>query len=71
MARLIRERGRVCQGVGCGRTNTRLFGDHVVELQDGGAELDPSNVQLMCGSCHTRKTAAARAARTAQVHDRT
>lgn len=58
------ERGRVCQE--CGRTNCRLFGDHIRELQDGGQPLDPINVKILCGSCHTSKTAAARAARLAQ-----
>lgn len=55
MTRLIAERGRRCQT--CGRTNCRIFGDHIVELKDGGAPLEPSNVLLRCGSCHTRKTA--------------
>jgi 5-methylcytosine-specific restriction enzyme A len=67
VAALITQRGRRCQK--CGRTGNadgsrlRLFGDHVVELADGGAELDPRNVELLCGSCHTRKTAAARTER--------
>jgi 5-methylcytosine-specific restriction endonuclease McrA len=70
MARLIAERGRCCER--CGRTgNTdgswlRLFGDHVVELKDGGAELDPGNIRLLCGSCHSTKTAKARADRMAR-----
>ena len=61
MAQIIAERGRRCED--CGRTNTRIFGDHVHELKDGGAQLDKRNVRLRCGSCHTRKTAAARAER--------
>jgi 5-methylcytosine-specific restriction enzyme A len=65
MAKLIRTRGRQCEK--CGRIDCRLFGDHVIELQDGGAELDPRNVMLLCGSCHTTKTAAARAARHTRV----
>jgi hypothetical protein len=64
MHAIISERGRRCQE--CGRTGCRLFGDHVVELKDGGAPLDPRNVLLRCGACHTRKTAAARAARMAR-----
>jgi 5-methylcytosine-specific restriction endonuclease McrA len=70
VARLIRERGRRCER--CGRTGNadgswlRLFGDHVVELKDGGAELDPGNVRLLCGSCHSTKTAKARADRMAR-----
>ncbi|QXZ79650.1 HNH endonuclease [Rhizobium sp. L51/94] len=61
---LIAKRGRRCER--CGRTKTRIFGDHIVELQDGGAPLDETNVELLCGSCHTEKTAAARAKRLAQ-----
>lgn len=41
----------------------RMFADHVVELRDGGAALDPDNGQCLCGSHHTAKTAAARAKR--------
>jgi 5-methylcytosine-specific restriction protein A len=61
MARIIAERGRVCEE--CKRTGTRIFGDHIIELQDGGAALDPKNISLKCGACHTRKTAAARSQR--------
>ena len=49
----------------CGRTNTRLFADHIRELQDGGAALDPANGQALCGRCHALKTANARARRMA------
>jgi 5-methylcytosine-specific restriction enzyme A len=38
----------------------RLFADHVVELADGGAALDPANGQALCGSHHTAKTMLAR-----------
>ncbi|AKR49905.1 hypothetical protein SRCM100623_02802 [Acetobacter pasteurianus] len=68
MRHLVEMRGSVCQA--CGRTNTRLFGDHIIELKDGGAKLDPANIQLLCGSCHTKKTARARAARMAARHTR-
>lgn len=61
MARLLSERGRRCEK--CGRTDCRIFGDHVVEIKDGGSTLDPRNIQLLCGSCHSIKTAAARATR--------
>ncbi len=43
----------------------RVFGDHVRELKDGGALLDPRNVLLRCGSCHTIKSNAERAKRMA------
>lgn len=62
---VIRRSGNRCQGPGC-RTpdrSTRLYADHVRELRDGGAPFDPANGQALCGACHSRKTAAARAAR--------
>jgi 5-methylcytosine-specific restriction endonuclease McrA len=61
MRRLIAERGRRCQE--CGRTECRIFGDHIVELQDDGVALDSTNVRLLCGSCHTSKTSRVRAER--------
>ena len=72
MAEIIAERGRRCEDPQCQRTSppSRVFGDHIVELRDGGAPLDKRNVLLRCGSCHTRKTAESRAARTAQLFRR-
>jgi 5-methylcytosine-specific restriction protein A len=64
MGQIIAERGRKCEQ--CNRTNTRIFGDHIVEVKDGGALLDKRNIRCLCGSCHTRKTAAARAKRMAE-----
>jgi hypothetical protein len=70
MVEIIKERGRVCEDPHCdGRTHKkgmRVFGDHVVELKDGGAPLDKRNIMLRCGASHTRKTAAARAKRLAE-----
>ncbi|GGA63801.1 HNH endonuclease [Pelagibacterium lentulum] len=63
MAELYRERGRFCED--CGRGHGRLFGDHVKEIKDGGDKLDKRNVRILCGICHARKTAKARAARAA------
>jgi hypothetical protein len=67
--RLIDERGRRCQE--CGRTHdagkpVRIFGDHIIELRDGGAPLDPDNIMLRDGACHTRKTLAERGRRAAE-----
>lgn len=56
-----RERGDKCED--CPRHGVRLFGDHIKELKDGGAKLDPRNVRLRCGRCHTIKTNAERAKR--------
>lgn len=68
MRHLIKERGRRCQD--CYRTHNdatgqpiRIYGDHIRELRDGGAFLDPANVRLRCGSCHTKKTLSERAKR--------
>lgn len=55
VAKVIAKRGRRCED--CGREGCRLYGDHVVELKDGGAPLDEGNVRLRCGSCHGIKTA--------------
>ncbi len=58
---VLRRAAHACQG--CARTGTRLFADHIVEIADGGAALDLSNGQALCGACHSAKTAAVRAAR--------
>lgn len=78
---LLRQRGRRCEK--CGKTAeddgapVRLIADHIVERKDGGAELDPGNIQFLCvaeggngrpqsgrsGGCHNRKTMARRSER--------
>jgi 5-methylcytosine-specific restriction protein A len=67
MRELIRVRGRRCQDAEhdplLPRDGVRIYGDHVVELSDGGAKLDPRNILLRCAPCHGRKTAEARIAR--------
>lgn len=55
-----RKRGEFCERCGSGH---RVIGDHIVERKDGGAELDETNVELLCQACHNRKTAKARARR--------
>jgi len=64
MADVLRQRGRKCEE--CGTTEGRMYGDHVHELKDGGAALDPRNVRVLCHTCHQRKTARARAERMAR-----
>lgn len=73
MARLIAERGRRCEkrGPTCnndGSGSVRIYGDHVQEIKDGGALLDPGNIMLVCPACHGAKTAAAKAERMARRH---
>lgn len=66
MRAIVAKRGRRCQDPehqGPHDPAARIFGDHIRELRDGGAPLDEANILLRCGSCHTRKTIAARAAR--------
>jgi 5-methylcytosine-specific restriction enzyme A len=66
-AEVIRRSGGMCQGIGCPNPNSRgrLFADHIRELKDGGG-FELSNGVALCGSCHTRKTLAARALRIRQ-----
>ncbi len=67
IAEIIRHRGRACEDPrhdpAQPRTGIRIYGDHVVELRDGGAALDSRNIVLRCGPCHNRKTAAERVRR--------
>jgi 5-methylcytosine-specific restriction protein A len=67
IASIIRERGRRCEDPACQSPNHgaggKVYGDHIRELSDGGALLDPNNVLLRCAPCHGRKTAAERAKR--------
>jgi 5-methylcytosine-specific restriction protein A len=69
IAAIIKQRGRRCEDPQCSTPNRgagqRIYGDHIRELKDGGALLDPSNILLRCASCHTRKTIAERAKRMA------
>lgn len=51
---LIAQRGRRCEI--CGAEADRLYGDHIVEIKDGGAKLDPANIQILDSPCHTKKT---------------
>lgn len=65
MARIKSQRGERCQDPRCHDPDRkqRVVGDHIIELKDGGAPLDESNLMLRCWPCHTRKTNEARAAR--------
>lgn len=37
--------------------HVRLIADHTVEINDGGAKLDPRNRKMLCFTHHARKTA--------------
>ena len=51
----------ICRRPGCGKRG--FIVDHIVEIRDGGAKLDPRNVELLCSSHHGLKTAEARVKR--------
>lgn len=42
--------------------------DHIVELKDGGAELDESNCQTLCTRCHQLKTAGEKKTRKSRTY---
>lgn len=59
MQEIFRERSRRCEDPECVTPRNvwgKLYGDHIVELKDGGAPLDKANVMIRCGPCHARKT---------------
>lgn len=74
---LIAQRGRICEDANHNHNRTqrrknalpsprflgRIYGDHIVEIADGGAPFAASNVLLRCAVCHGRKTAAVAMAR--------
>jgi len=60
LADIIVERGRRCEDPNCSTPHgpwRMIYGDHIVERADGGAELERSNIMLRCPHCHGRKTA--------------
>jgi len=63
---VLKRAGRRCEWPGCGRSEKRMFADHIKELRDGGSPFDPANGQCLCGSHHTIKTNEARAKRNAR-----
>ena len=58
-----RECRRTCQR--CGMADTRIYVDHIVELRDGGAPLERSNLMGLCAPCHAKKSAREKAKREA------
>ncbi|MGE4043570.1 MAG: HNH endonuclease signature motif containing protein [Acetobacteraceae bacterium] len=45
----------ICEVPGCDVVSTNV--DHIVPRSRGGADYDPVNVQALCASCHSAKTA--------------
>jgi hypothetical protein len=63
---LIKERGWRCEDPKCDTPRgpwKQIYGDHIIEIADGGAKLDRRNVLLRCGVCHGQKTRDERAKR--------
>lgn len=56
-AAVLKRDGHRCRirGKGCQKTATDC--DHIVGWRDGGAWLDPENLQAACGPCNNRKGA--------------
>jgi 5-methylcytosine-specific restriction protein A len=50
--------GKLADGSLCGRPgpSPEMHLDHILPLDQGGARLDPDNVQWLCQACHNRKT---------------
>lgn len=57
----------ICRRPDCGKRGYIV--DHIIEIRDGGAKLDPRNVELLCSSHHGLKTAEARAKRARSAVD--
>jgi 5-methylcytosine-specific restriction enzyme A len=61
---LILKRGRKCEKCGAVRNDQGepiwLCGDHIIEIKDGGALLDESNIMILCRKCHGAKTVQAK-----------
>lgn len=55
--RFIREHPLCIHCKAEGRTKEAEEVDHIIPLRQGGARLDPANLQSLCRRCHQRKTA--------------
>lgn len=60
-ADVVRRAGFSCED--CGAKGVKLYADHIREISDGGAALDPMNGCARCARCHGKKTAAERVKR--------
>lgn len=60
----ILARDKTCRMQGPRCTHIATEADHIINVADGGSELDPTNGQGLCRECHNDKTQAeARTAR--------
>jgi 5-methylcytosine-specific restriction protein A len=50
----------------CGDRTSRLYADHVIEIEDGGSATDVRNGQTLCAVHHAEKTARERARRASE-----
>lgn len=66
---VLQRAGFRCEKCGAAGSENRLYADHIVERRDGGALLDPKNGMALCASCHSKKTASARAKRMSDRHE--
>jgi 5-methylcytosine-specific restriction enzyme A len=60
---VLREANGRCQWPGCGRSTGPMHVDHILEIKDGGAPLQRSNLWCLCQAHHNTKTAAEKAER--------
>jgi 5-methylcytosine-specific restriction enzyme A len=49
--------------VKCGDSTSRLYADHIIEIDDGGSATDVGNGQTLCAKHHGEKTVKERARR--------
>lgn len=54
LRRFVLARDRICRAHGCSEVPSHV--DHIIARDLGGSS-DPSNLQALCHSCHSRKTA--------------
>jgi 5-methylcytosine-specific restriction protein A len=51
----VRQARPICEVAGCGLPTSHV--DHIRPITEGGARLDPANLQVLCTSDHNSKTA--------------
>jgi 5-methylcytosine-specific restriction enzyme A len=56
IADIKRQRGNRCQHPGCNTGHMVIIGDHIIARRDGGADLDPLNIRLLCLPHHNSRT---------------